>query len=57
MIDKYRKGYLKAADPYLAQRYSFGLMMDSISLYLVLGNHDGESVYRLDKGSDEGLTL
>jgi hypothetical protein len=32
-----------AARQYLAQRYYFGQLCDSVPLFLVLGNHDGES--------------
>ncbi len=32
-----------AAKQYVAQRYYFGQLCDSVPLFLVLGNHDGES--------------
>jgi len=43
MTDKYRQDYTQASAQYLAQRYYFGLLCHSAPLFLVLGNHDGES--------------
>ncbi|MFO0892671.1 MAG: metallophosphoesterase [Isosphaeraceae bacterium] len=42
MTDKH-EGRASAARQYLAQRYYFGQMAHSVPLFLVLGNHDGES--------------
>jgi len=41
-----------AAKQYVAQRYYFGLIGYSVPLYLVLGNHDGESGRYLDGTAD-----
>jgi len=41
-----------AAKQYVAQRYYFGLIGHSAALYLVLGNHDGESGRCLDGTAD-----
>ena len=41
-----------AARQYVAQRYYFGLIGHSAPLYLVLGNHDGESGRYLDGTAD-----
>lgn len=57
MTDKYRKDFKEAGEQYIAQRYYFGLTGDSIPLFLVLGNHDGETGYRLTQGSGESMTL
>ena len=43
MTDKRRKGFREAFPQYVAQRYYFGLVSHSAPLFLVLGNHDGES--------------
>jgi hypothetical protein len=43
MTDKYRGDRSSAARQYLAQRGYFGAIGGSVPLYLVLGNHDGES--------------
>jgi len=43
MTDKVRPNYRDALKMYLAQRYYFGLLCKSAPLFLVLGNHDGES--------------
>lgn len=42
MTDKYRNDYHESYKQYLAQRYYFGSLCHSSSLYLTLGNHDGE---------------
>lgn len=42
MTDKYGKDYKSAYPQYIAQRYYFGRIAHSASLFLVLGNHDGE---------------
>ncbi len=41
-----------AAKQYLAQRYYFGQLCQSAPLFLVLGNHDGESPRGRDTGAD-----
>jgi len=43
MTGKYGRDYRNAESQYLAQRYYFGLLCHSAPLFLVLGNHDGES--------------
>ena len=43
MTGKYGRDYSNAQEQYLAQRYYFGLLCHSAPLFLVLGNHDGES--------------
>jgi hypothetical protein len=45
MTDKY-KPYTAALPQYLAQRYYFSLIGQSVPLFLVLGNHDGEGAPR-----------
>lgn len=45
MTDKYTE-FHQAAPQYLAQRYYFGLIGHSTPVYLVLGNHDGETLGR-----------
>lgn len=42
MTDKYRE-YRWAAPQYVAQRYYFGCLAGSVPIFLVLGNHDGET--------------
>ncbi len=43
MTDKYRGVRTLQAKHYLAQRYYFGLIGHSAPVFLVLGNHDGET--------------
>jgi len=43
MTDKRRTDFQQAFPQYVAQRYYFGLVSSSAPLFLVLGNHDGES--------------
>jgi hypothetical protein len=43
MTDKYRGDLSAASRQYLAQRGYFSAIADSVPLFLVLGNHDGES--------------
>ena len=43
MVGKIRGLGIEPVLPYLAQRYYFGLLCHSTPLFLVLGNHDGES--------------
>lgn len=57
MTDKYRNDFKEAGDQYIAQRYYFGLIGESVPLFLVLGNHDGETGYRLTQKSGESMTL
>lgn len=56
MTDKYRDNYQDAFAQYLAQRYYFGLLCHSAPLFLVLGNHDGESGARLN-GKEDNMTV
>lgn len=58
MTDKYRAPltYHDAFKHYLAQRYYFGLLCHSAPLFLVLGNHDGETGARLN-GREENMTV
>jgi len=51
MTDKYER-YKDALPQYLAQRYYFGQIAHSAPLYLVLGNHDGERLDRLDSNAE-----
>lgn len=43
MTDKYGKDYTVAMPQYVAQRYYLGRVAHSAPLFLVLGNHDGET--------------
>lgn len=54
MTDKYRRNYKDAFNQYIAQRYYFSLLHSP--LFLVLGNHDGESGQRLNE-SDDNITV
>jgi predicted phosphodiesterase len=56
MTDKYRNNYKDALNQYIAQRYYFGQLCHSSSLFLVLGNHDGESGSQLN-GSEDNMTV
>lgn len=51
MTDKHR-GRETAAAQYVAQRYYFGTIAHTAPLFLVLGNHDGESGRWLDGTAD-----
>jgi predicted phosphodiesterase len=51
MCDKY-ENYQDAAPQYLSQRYYFGLIGHSAPVFLVLGNHDGETVDKHGDGPD-----
>lgn len=51
MTDKHRGREIAAAQ-YVAQRYYFGQIAHTAPLFLVLGNHDGESGRWLDGTSD-----
>jgi predicted phosphodiesterase len=55
MTDKHRFREFAAAQ-YVAQRYYFGQIAHSIPLFLVLGNHDGESGRWLD-GTTNNMAL
>ncbi|MBX7220459.1 MAG: metallophosphoesterase [Blastocatellia bacterium] len=54
MTDKYPK-YQDSAAQYLAQRYYFGLVGQTVPVYLTLGNHDGEAGWPV-KGSAAGIS-
>lgn len=54
MTDKYRDQYKNALNQYIAQRYYFGLLQSP--LFLVLGNHDGETGQRLN-GTENNATV
>lgn len=54
MTNKYRNNYKDAISQYIAQRYYFGLL--ACPLFLVLGNHDGESGQKLS-GNDDNMTV
>ncbi len=56
MTDKYRNNYKESLKQYLAQRYYLGLVCNSSPLFLVLGNHDGESGQRLN-GSEDNMSI
>jgi predicted phosphodiesterase len=56
MTDKYRTGYKESLKQYIAQRFYFGSVCKSSSLFLTLGNHDGESGQRRNQGSEENMT-
>ncbi|MGL5318539.1 MAG: metallophosphoesterase family protein, partial [Bacteroidales bacterium] len=43
MTDKYGQEYTLAQGQYLAQRYYLGSVCHSLPLYLIQGNHDGET--------------
>lgn len=45
-----------AAKQYLAQRYYFGLIGNSASIFLTLGNHDGETAREMD-GTKASLAM
>jgi len=53
MNDKYMT-YRDAQRQYIAQRYYFGLACQSVPLFLVLGNHDGEAGWRQGR-DNEGM--
>ena len=54
MTDKYREQYKNAFNQYIAQRYYFGLLQSP--LFIVLGNHDGETGQRLN-GTENNPTV
>jgi predicted MPP superfamily phosphohydrolase len=56
MTDKYRNGYKESVNQYLAQRYYFGLVCRSSPLFLVLGNHDGESGREINRNNGDNMT-
>ncbi len=48
MCDKHGRSFADALPLYIAQRYYFGQLCHSASLFMVLGNHDGELGYTND---------
>ena len=54
MTDKYRRNNKDALNQYIAQRYYFSLLHSP--LFLVLGNHDGESGQWLN-GREDNMTV
>lgn len=56
MTDKYRTDYKDSYKQYIAQRYYFGILGKSSSIFLTLGNHDGESGQQLKKGNADNMT-
>ena len=56
MTDKYTD-YRLAAPQYLAQRFYFGLVGRSAPVFLVLGNHDGESLGKGRGGDGDAMAL
>jgi hypothetical protein len=56
MTDKYHPDYKESLKQYIAQRYYFGSLCKSSSLFLTLGNHDGESGQELKKRNDDNMT-
>jgi hypothetical protein len=56
MTDKYRDGYKESVNQYIAQRYYFGLVCKSSPLFLVLGNHDGESGREINRNNTDNMT-
>ncbi len=56
MVDK-RPTYTLAAPQYVAQRYYFGLVGHSAPVFLVLGNHDGESMGGGRKEGGDGMAV
>jgi predicted phosphodiesterase len=56
MTDKYRNGYKESVVQYIAQRYYFGLVCKSSPLFLVLGNHDGESGREIKRDIPDNMT-
>ncbi len=55
MTDKYRNDYKESLKQYIAQRYYFGTVCNSSSLFLTLGNHDGESSQQKKAQSTERM--
>lgn len=53
MTDKYTPEFEKSAAQYRAQRYYFSLIGKQTPVFLVLGNHDGESGQKTRNGSRE----
>ena len=56
MTDKYRTDFKESSKQYLAQRYFMSTLCRSSSLYLTLGNHDGESGQQQNKRNSENMT-
>ncbi len=56
MTDK-RPNFMLAAPQYVAQRYYFGLIGHSAPVFLVLGNHDGESRGKGRGGDSDAMAV
>lgn len=56
MTDKYRADFKESMKQYIAQRYYFGLLCHSSSLFLTLGNHDGESGRGNNRSGEDNMT-
>lgn len=56
MTDKYRNDFRESQQQYIAQRFYFGLLSRSAPLFLVLGNHDGESGKGGNRPGEENMT-
>jgi hypothetical protein len=56
MTDKYRNDYKDSYQQYIAQRYYFGILGNTASIFLTLGNHDGESGQQLGKPNSQNMT-
>ena len=56
MTDKYRNDYKDSYQQYIAQRYYFGILGNTASVFLTLGNHDGESGQHLGKPDSQNMT-
>ena len=50
MVDQRRDDFRAAAEQYVAQRYYFGLIGNTASVFLVSGNHDGEGSFLGEMG-------
>lgn len=55
MTDKFGSNYKNALSQYIAQRYYFGLIGQSVPVFLTLGNHDGEAGNPSKKNNGEGI--
>lgn len=56
MTDKHRPDYKESLKQYIAQRYYFGIVGISSSVFLTLGNHDGKSGQQLKKKDADNMT-
>jgi len=52
MTEQFADNYNEVVDIYVEQRHYFGIVGHSAPLFLVMGNHDGESGQRLKSKSD-----